>query len=354
MIHHKPIALILFFLICGTSLAQNQSHGSGYLFDSDEVLIIKLSGDIKSLTSDRSEDMDYHPMKLSYEANGSLISIPLKVKTRGHFRRTMGNCLYPPLLLNFSEKDTPENSTFNGQNKLKLVTPCKDERYVVHEYLVYKLYNLITPKSFKARLVKVVYDDTVKHKQSEQLFGMILEDDDQMAARNNSTIIKDKIVRPEQTNTGDFLKMAVFEYLIGNTDWSVQYTQNVELMETDSLSLPFPVPYDFDMSGIVGTPYSKPAAELHLSSTRERRYRGYCMEDVSAFDDTFNLFNQSKEDIYAVYKDCPWLSDGYKKSTLKYLADFYETINDEKSVRTAFTYPCDEKGTGNVVIRGLK
>jgi hypothetical protein len=354
MIHYKILMLMLPLLTGSECIAQSQNNGAGDLFDSDEVLNINLSGDIKSLTSDRTEDMDYHDLRLSYEANGSLISIPLKVKTRGHFRRTMGNCQYPPLLLNFTKKDPPENSTFSGQNKLKLVTPCKDERYVVQEYLVYKLYNFITPKSFKARLVKVIYEDTVKQKKSDPLFGIILEDDDQMAERNNCTIVKDKIVRPEQTNTENFLKMAVFEFMIGNTDWSVQYTQNVKLIATDSIIPPYPVPYDFDMSGIVGTPYSKPAAELHLSSTRERRYRGYCMQDMSSFGDTFSLFNQLKEDFYKTYQDCPWISQSYLKSTVKYLDDFYQTINDEKSARSAFTYPCDEKGTGNVVIRGLK
>ncbi len=339
-------------LFCTTAAAQLSENSTDGLFDSDSVLTIQLSGNIKDLLKDRSDNMKYHPITLSYETNDNVkVSIPIKVKTRGHFRRTQGNCRYPPLLLNFS-KETPENSIFKNQDKLKLVTPCIDDKYVVYEYLVYKIYNLITEKSFKARLVKVTYDDNGK--KSDPQYGILLEEDDQMALRNNAILIKDKLVRPEQTQTDDFLRTAVFEYMIGNTDWSVQYYQNIKLIASDSMSIPSTVPYDFDHAGIVGAPYAKPASELLLSSTRQRRYRGYCIIDKSLFDNTFALFNQKKEEIYNVYTKCPLLDRGYVKSTVKFLDHFYKTINDKKSVEYEFGYPCDENGTGNVVIRGLK
>jgi hypothetical protein len=52
----------------------------------------------------------------------------------------------------------------------------------------------------------------------------------------------DKIVMTEQPQSVDFLKMAVFVFMSGNTDWSVQYTPNVKFMGTDSIIPPFPVP----------------------------------------------------------------------------------------------------------------
>ena len=48
---------------------------------------------------------------------------------------------------------------------------------------MYKLYNLITPKSFKARLVKVTMDDASK-KKIAPFYGILLEDEKQMAQRN--------------------------------------------------------------------------------------------------------------------------------------------------------------------------
>ena len=93
--------------------AQLPKNSSGGLFDSDDVLNLQFSGEVRDLMKDRSDDMQYHPITLSYLTTDSVkVSIPIKVKTRGHFRRTQGNCRYPPLLLNFSKEETPENSAY--------------------------------------------------------------------------------------------------------------------------------------------------------------------------------------------------------------------------------------------------
>ena len=90
-----------------------------------------------------------------------------------------------------------------------------------------------------------------------------------MANRNHMLAVENKL-QPERIQTLDFLKMAVFEYLIGNTDWSVSIF--TKLIASDSLSLPNAVPYDFDHAGIVSAPYPKPAEARQLISVRERRY----------------------------------------------------------------------------------
>lgn len=329
---------------------------SSELFSSDDVLEITLNGDVSGLMKDRGEEPQYHPFKLSYkDSNGaSVVEVPIEVKARGHFRKLKKNCNYPPLLLNFST-ETSSNSLFKCQDKIKLVTPCRDEKYVVREYLVYKMYNVITPKSFKARLVKFDFvSNDAKAKDIEPLYGILIEEEDQMVKRNNLISIETQLVRPQQTQGDDFLNMAVFEYLIGNTDWSVQYRQNVKLIARDSLSIPITVPYDFDHAGIVGAPYALPAPELLLSSTRERRYRGYCVNDMKQFDGVLSKYSQLKDELYKVYTENTLLEESYRKSTVKFLDDFYKTINDPKRLKSEFQYPCRSDGTGNVVIQGLK
>jgi len=160
-------------------------------------------------------------------------------------------------------------------------------------------------------------------------------------------------VRPEQTDSTAFLKMAVFEYLIGNTDWSVQY-QNIKLVATDSSAIPIAVPYDFDHAGLVNPPYAKPAEELLMNSVRERRFRGYCISDMDKFDAVIGLYNKLKADIYKLYTDCSLVDAKYIKATLQYFDKFYETINDPVALKKEFTYPCNKNGTGNVVIKGLR
>ena len=345
---HVLLAFACCFLL---SSAMGQSSN---LFDSDEVMELTLRGDLKTVFKDRGDDPQYHPATLFYQADQNAVNIPINIKTRGHFRKMPSNCKYPPILLNFAKSSTPETSVFYGQNKVKLVTPCRGDSYVINEYLVYKLYNLITPKSFKARLVRVIYQDTVKNKSSDPYYGILLEEEEQMAMRNLSYTLEKTGIRPEETQKDDFLRMAVFQYMIGNTDWSVQFLQNIKLIYVDSTSLPTTVPYDFDHAGIVRAPYAKPAEQLQMSSTLERRYRGYCIPDMNQFTEVFETFNQLKDDFYAIYKDNSLLSSKYQDQTLKFLDKFYATINDPEKARNAFSYPCERSGTGNIVIKGLK
>lgn len=325
------------------------------LFASNELLDLTLKGDTRALFRDRSDQSSYHKMTLSYTATGgNPVELPLKVKTRGNFRRQRENCYYPPLLLNFPKKKISADGLFGGQNKIKLVTPCRDQDYVVREYLVYKLYNLITEKSFQARLVRITYVDERKEKATDPLYGILLEDEDQMAARIGSKIIKRNGLRPNKTEKDIFLPMAVFEFMIGNTDWSIQFRHNIKLCQNAAYPLPIPVPYDFDHAGIVNAPYAKPAPALELRSVQQRLYRGYCISNLADFDPVVKQFNDLKEAFYAVYTDCPGLSEKYVRQTLRFLDDFYKTINNPKNREAAFGFPCKKSGTGNIVIGGLK
>lgn len=324
------------------------------LFNSDEIFEITLKGDIRKLFNDRKENAKYHPFVFSYKINNQQHSLDIRVKTRGHFRKMRANCTTPPLLLNFDTLPDLAKTIFKGQNKLKLVTTCVDEEFVVQEYLVYKIYQLITEKSFRVRLVKVIFKDSKRNKTKNARYGILLEDQNKMARRNRSAIRKQLNVNPQTINKESFLKMAVFQYLIGNTDWSIQYLHNIKLLVNHSGKSLVTVPYDFDMSGIVNTPYAAPAEALQLSSVRNRRYRGYCLDDMSEFESTFQLFNELKKEIYAIYLNNTLIDKTYKKNTIKYLDKFYETINNKKLRKREFQYPCNPNGTGNIVIRGLK
>lgn len=324
------------------------------LFETDKVLEITLSGNIRALINDRSAIAQLHPITLLYkQEDGSEISISAEAKTRGHFRKLKENCLYPPIAVQFTKGETLASSIFTNQEKLKLVMPCQGDEYVVREWLVYRLYNLITPKSFKARLVRIKINDIANKKTTAPFYGILLEEEKQMAKRNGSIAITKKI-QPEDTEREPFLTMAVFEYLIGNTDWSVQYQQNIKLIAADSNAVLTAVTYDFDHAGLVNAPYAKPAEELLMNSVRERRYRGFCVHDFKKFDHAITLFNSLKKDMYAVYADCTLLDEKYIKTALKYLDDFYATINNANKMQEEFGYPCKKNGTGNVVIKGLK
>jgi hypothetical protein len=296
-----------------------------------------------------------HDLLLSYSGEGGAqFSLPVTAKTRGHFRKSSENCTYPPLSLQFSAVDAVQASAFRDHRKLKLVMPCRGDEYVVREWMVYRLYNLVTTKSLRARLVSVVMDDEKRKKETKPFYGILLEEEETMAKRNNAVLVNAKLLRPEQTERDAFLTMAVFQFLIGNTDWSVQYRQNIRLIAANETSVPQTVAYDFDHCGLVNAPYAKPAEELVMTSVTERRYRGYCIPDMAQYADVVTLYNNLKPAIYKLYETCPLLDAKYIRSAQKYFDEFYATINDPKAMQKQFAYPCDKSGTGNVVIKGLK
>lgn len=337
----------------GSKSLTPEEAAASRLFESDTILHFSLAGKLKELYKDISAKNSYHPILLQYhEKDGGLISIQLKAKTRGHFRKMKGMCTQPPLLLDFSKDGSTKNTVFENQSKLKLIVPCQGDDYVVKEFLCYKVYNLISPHSFRARLAMVDFVDSLNPAKTESHYCFLLEDEKPMAARNKSFVWKKKMLKMQSTEADEFRKMAVFEYLIGNTDWGIPYLQNIVLITKDTLILPIPVPYDFDHAGIVDAPYAGPAPELGISSDLVRLYRGYCENDMNNFASTFELYNRLKRDIYKVYDSCNLLSPKYVKFVHRFIDDFYKTINNKKQIDSEFGNPC--RTEQHVEIKGLK
>ncbi|MEO6639373.1 MAG: hypothetical protein ABIN25_13930 [Ginsengibacter sp.] len=332
---------------------QTTRYSETGLFNNDSILHIKLTGRLNELFTDRKDNMVYHPLLLQYqEKDSSITSVPLRAKARGNFRRLKENCKWPPIMLNFPQKEKFKNSVFKNQHKLKLVVPCQGDEYVIKEWLVYKLYNLVTERSFRARLARVEFEDSLQQRKTESYYCILLEDEKQMAERSKASLTDKKMIRMEHTNIPAFTKMAVFQYMIGNTDWSVPYLQNIKLLSLKANEFPYAVPYDFDHAGIVNAPYAGAAPELEISSTLERVYRGYCNNDQLSFSEAFDFFNKHKDEFYNVYKNCPLLNSKYVKFVTKFLDEFYKTINNAKAAEAEFKKPC----TTNIRIelKGLK
>jgi len=337
----------------GTSGEKEKPHQQSRFFDSDEMLHFKLVGKLNDLFNDRNKNIAYHPLLLQYaRKDSSLVSIQLKARTRGHFRRLKENCKMPPLLLNFPNSEQVKNSVFGKQNKLKLVVPCQGDEYVIREWLVYKVYNIISGMSFRAKLVLVDFEDSSMRRKTETHYCILIEDEKKVAERSKAFVWNRKMLTMKNIEDEQFRTMAVFQYMIGNTDWGVPYLQNIVLITRDSAKAPYAVPYDFDHAGIVDAPYAGPAEELGISSIRERLYRGYCESDKSNFAKTFELFNHLKNDIYNLYTSCPLLKPKYVKFVTGYLDDFYKTINSNKETEAEFGNPC--KTDVRVEIKGLK
>ncbi len=330
---YRLLVLLVFYLLYvgqPTALQAQGKDGQTDIYTSDKVLEFILSADYNTLLKDRGDERSYHPAILSYtDTDGLVTVINLKVMVRGNRRRDPTVCGFPPLMLNFPRKSI-KHTIFKDINKVKLVTHCINEDYVMREYLVYKLYNVLTENSFRVRLCRITYQDLNQKRKTEQKLAFLIEDDNDVAARNKGKKVPDKlIINMSETDEDATALLCYFQYMIGNTDWSVPYRHNIKLYTTSLSTPPIPVPYDFDYSGIVSAPYAQPPPEFNLSSVRQRLFRGYTYPELVT-QKTINTFNARRTSLYGVYQQNGLLSRSYQKSTFKYLDAFFETINSPK------------------------
>ncbi len=326
------------------------------LFESHELLTLAIAAPLKTIFKDRSQESTEHPGVLSYEdPEGNTVTIPVDIRTRGMTRLQPRICNFPPLRLNLPETDVA-GTLFANQDKIKLVTHCQDKRdeyeqYVLQEYLIYRSYNLLTDLSFRVRLTRVTYTDTDGERDTLTKYAFLIEDIDMMAARNGWDVIITPGVPPDVMDPVQLSLVEVFQYMIGNTDWSA-FMKEPDRLECCHNTKPighadgpvFSVPYDFDITGVVSTRYANRLFRenlelMDLRSVRERLYKGRC-KSGEHLERTFQLFNARKEDIYALYRDQADLEQEILEKSLEYLDDFYEIINDPGKTRREIVRSC--------------
>ena len=333
-------------------LVAEESTAKSFFAD-EEILQFNLSLNYPELLKDRGEERGYHPAVVSYkDPNGNPVAVEAKVMVRGNNRRNPAVCRFPPLMLNFSRKTTA-NTIFQPVNKLKLVTHCNADEYILREYMVYKVYNLLTNYSFRVRLCRINYIDTQSKRKTESKYAYLMEDDKELAKRNQAELLpKEYFITMDKTDSIAMAKVALFQYMVGNTDWSVPYRHNIKLLQVATAGAPVPVPYDFDYTGLVEAPYATPPPELGINSVRQRLFRGYHFSNA-IYEPVIKDFNAQKEKIYALYQQSSLLNKGYCKQTLNFLDSFYKTINSPKNFQNSIVRVGKQNQKKYVVIKGL-
>ena len=297
-------------------------------FASDSVLAFTIRTDLRALRRDRdTTDSPWRPGVLVLPGEVER-SVPLRLRTRGAFR--LKHCDLPPLRLRFQE-DSARGTPFETVRRPKLASYCMDraeyEQLVLLEYALYKVYALFTPLSYRARLVRVTYQQDPGTNEPVTRYGFVTEDPERFAARIGGLPVEHQGIRQSQVAWLDAVQLALFEYFIGNTDWSVPGLHNVELFRVDSLVRA--VAFDFDWSGAVNAPYARPDSRLNVRTVRDRVYRGLCVgvEDV---EPVLARFEALKDTIASVYRAVPDLNPRTVERTLQWYEEFYRDIRDRR------------------------
>jgi hypothetical protein len=298
-----------------------------------------MQADFKTVFSVK-DDSTYFPASLTLADNdGQVKTIGIEIRTRGVTRRKSEVCRFPPLRLEFPKKEV-KNTPFEGQKTLKLVTHCDNaghyEQNTILEYLIYKAYNILTDSSFQVRPAEIGYIYAGKKTDTIQKFGFFLEREKHLAERLQGIELEIERIHPDRMDPFQTCLVDMFQYMIGNTDYSIYQVHNIILVSDSARRLTLiPVPYDFDWSGLVSATYAVPNPMMHTSDVTERVYRGLWRQPETVYE-VIDLFNQKKTEIYQVFEDSEFLDAGEKKKAISYLDQFFWMINDERSVKTVF------------------
>lgn len=306
------------------------------LFASDTPIQLRIQGPIASLVGNRSEASRPGTMV----ADGVTYSIALS--PRGITRRTSDICDFPPLRVTLTQA-APPGSLFAHQRRLKLVTHCKRpvdfQQKVLLEYAAYRLYNLMTPQSFRARLANIDYVDE-SGKPYISRVGFFIEDFDDVAKRNDlRDAHQGSLVPLEQIDATSGGRFAVFEYLISNYDWSMRAAPRGEECCHNGRLLAgaaggfVPVPYDFDFSGLVSAPYAGPPESVPIDNVRQRNYRGYCSHVAPARTAAAQAAAQ-RASYLGLFATIPGLDAKNQERAVSFIRGFFADVDSGKIFKT--------------------
>jgi hypothetical protein len=316
------------------------------LFASDAPIRLTIQGPINLIARDAEDSTTARPATLT------LVTPPethaIRLSARGITRRRKDTCTFPPLRVDLAQP-AAATSLFAGQRRLKLVTHCRSQdsfqQHLLLEYATYRIFNLLSPASFRVRLATVDYAEP-SGKVSTSRWGFFIEDLDDAARRNGTTQARvgDRILTT-QLDPRQAARVPLFQYMIGNLDWSMRAGPQGEgcchngRLIVGKASTYIPLPYDFDYSGLVGAPYAVPPEGFRIRNVRTRVYQGYCRfngETLAAAAE----FRGHRPAIEALFTQIPGMTERTRSKALAYLAEFFAQIATDEMVKSKILKDC--------------
>ena len=339
--------LILSFPLAAAAKAED-IRDFDRLFESHATLNVSIEAPFRMLTKERPEEEEAAG-KFRFEAeDGSAIEFDVAVRTRGKNRRDRKTCGFPPMRLNFKKSQT-KDTLFDKQDKVKLVTHCETgsrryEQAVLSEYLAYRVLNLLTDVSYRARLLRVTYVYSDRDREIET-YAILLENKERLGKRLGADSVAVERVAVGDVRPADLNLTSVFQFFLGNTDFSpIASAPGEECCHNQALLAPedglyFTVPFDFDRTGWVNAEHATPNPRFRLSSVRQRLYRGRCVNN-EYLRATLQLFRDRRGDIEALIDEHEELRPATRRHLHDFSDDFYTIIDNPDRVERRIVKSC--------------
>jgi hypothetical protein len=311
------------------------------LFTENAVLEVTLAGPLSSVLRERAKPRE-HPFKVT---DGER-SYEVAVRARGNSRLKL--CRFPPLRLDFPASDV-SGTRFGGQHKLKLVTHCRNgdrkaQNAVLNEYTAYRVFNQISDKSYRVRLLRIRYVDTEgkQKKLDEPHFGFLIESARGLADRLGGTEANVPAVRFSELDLEQVGRLNVFQFFIGNRDWSLVSDEaerscchNIDLLRVGKRLVA--VPYDFDLALLTQANYRTGS---RLQRSRRREYRGYCRTPTERVETAIDDVAKLKQAILSTLEEVPAFGEKALQRRLEFAADYFRSAEDKARLLARFAKRC--------------
>jgi hypothetical protein len=339
----KRMRILLIWLIAGSLFgirlaAQDNVISRKQFFTDTAMVVVTLQTDMKKLYGQKKNPA-YQPAKITWHQADSTgdVSANIKVRLRGNYRRE--NCGIASLMVEF--RDSTNQSKLRNLKNLKMVAPCgkgyDKEQLVIKEFLVYKIYNQLTEKSFRVRPMSITFEDVNNKFGTSRQYAFVIEPIDDLAKRNGCVEEDEKKILTEQTDRAQTTLVNMFQYMIANTDWSIPLYHNIKLIEPKEppYNAPYVIPYDFDYCGLVNAPYAIPHESTGLLSVTERLYMGFprTLEEIKA---AAAIFISKKEAIFNLIQSNPMLTSTGKREMLNFLEEYYSLLASDAQLNAEF------------------
>jgi len=336
-------SLSIFLLLQNTLAAQKDSLTLFQSLYGEEIPHFHIKTNLWQIIRKKAKKENYKGVLTYEDADGNPQEWAIKIRARGNMRNKQ--CFLPPLKIDFKKRDLKTAGIKGKFDDLKLVVRCKGsnafEDYVLKEYMTYKIYNILTEHSFRVQLIKLTLEDIEGRQKNMEAYAYVIESIEELAARVRAKIISHAFFKNQLLHSTSYDRMCVFQFMIGNADWHITKQHNTKIVGVKELNAAVAIPYDFDYSALVGTPYATPHTKLPIDDIRDRYYLGLCRE-TGAYDTTFDLYRTKKQEIIDYCHQFDLLKEKPKKAMLSYLNSFFEILDKPKAYQSKIVNHCDK------------
>lgn len=319
------------------------------LFREQAPITVTITTNLRDLTRERdSTRLRWFGAEMQYmDEAGAERKLAVEVRARGHFRRQSSNCTFPPLFLR-AERDVRDSSLLQGNPRLKIVTPCRPasaeyQQYIFTEYKAYRSYAVIDSIHHRVRLANITYVDSLNRVRPISVTAFFMETDEEVGDEHQLEVFEQQGALWDVFDGPHIDRIALWEYAIGNTDWSVSALHNI-VMYRDSLGAYRPVAYDFDWTGLVNPRYAFPNATLGIRSVRQRLHRGPC-RTAAQWEPTLSHFRARRAALDSIWTTPePGQDPKRLEEAKRYLDEFWRVVDDPRAFKREVIDRCQPLG----------